>query len=127
MMFFDMYRLKINGEVVLLEDFKYSISEFEGKKRFRIRVPFGFNKTDEYSDAYPILHNLLITKEYFDMDMEISSNEGFVHFAKFSKCIMLKKVFAPNDSISYEFSGSFKSIDEDNEKFLELTREISFD
>ena len=123
-MYFELYRVKINDEVLILEDFKYGVGELSNKKRFWIRAPFGFNKSDDFIDAYPILHNLLITKEFFDMDVEINVNGEFVHFARLESCIMLDKEFAPNDMISYQFSGSFKSLTEYNEKFLEMTRKI---
>lgn len=126
-MYFDMYRLKIGNKTIVLEDFKYSISEFSNKKRFWIRTPFGFNKLKESVDAYPILHNFLITKEYFDMDLEILVGDEYISFAKLNKCVMLNKKFAPDGIITYEFSGSFESITEENDKFLELSKEIIFD
>ena len=125
MIYFEMYRLKIENKTIILESFNYSVGEFDGKKRFWVRTLFGFNKLKESVDAYPILHNLLISKDKFDMDLEILVDDEFIPFAKLQDCIMLDKTFAPDGIICYEFSGSFEKISEENEKFLELTREIS--
>ncbi len=121
--YFDVYKLRINGDEIIANSFNYYYDFISERKRFVLRTPFGFNKFNGCVDAYPILHNLLISKEFFDMELEILHKGEFEPFAKFKKCMVTNKSFAPDGMICYEFGGTYDLIEEDNEHFLNLTDE----
>ena len=125
MMYFDLCKIKVNGNELIVERFGYDYGiDFIGnqKRTFNVITPLGFNKRDEVSDGYPIFHNLLLSKEQFNLVLEVEVNGEWVTFVEFDKCMVLNKSCVAEPLVSFEFSGRFEEINEHNDALLELTR-----
>lgn len=125
MVYFDLCKLKVNGKNLIVERFgyDYGIDLLGNQKRtFDVIMPLGFNKREGLSDGYPIFHNLLLSKEQFNLALEVEVNGKWVTFAEFEKCMVLNKSCVSEPLISFEFSGRFEEINEHNDALLELTK-----
>ena len=121
--YFELCKLKLNGTALVVERFYYDYGfDIIGnqKKEFKVVVPLGFNKNENGCDGYPLFHNLLISKDKFNLVLEVELNGEWVVFAEFINCVVLNKSCVSDPFVSFEFKGKFEKLIEYNEDLLNI-------